>query len=50
MKQLTEAEYNEMRKAQLKLQALMNGGVDNWHWYDDAMEEYENLLAAEGLE
>ena len=29
-----------------KLQALENGGVDNWDWYGDAMEEAENMLAA----
>lgn len=25
-----------------KLNALENAGVDNWEWYDDAMEELHN--------
>ena len=31
-------EYNELYRQAQKLQALENHGVDNWEWYDDAME------------
>lgn len=26
--------------ASMKLQALENGGVDNWEWYNDSLENY----------
>lgn len=34
------AEYKDLKQAALKLQCLKNAGVDNWDWYDDAMEEF----------
>ena len=38
---LTVAEHNELLYAQAKLNALEASGVDNWEWYDDAMEKLE---------
>ncbi len=29
----------ELERAQAKLQALENGGVDNWEWYHDALKD-----------
>lgn len=36
----------ELERAEAKLQALESGGVDNWDFYDDALEGYyaENEL------
>lgn len=34
---LTDEELETLLKDQEKLYALMNFGVDNWDWYDDAM-------------
>jgi hypothetical protein len=31
-------EYDELKSAQAKLQALEGAGVDNWNGYDDAMQ------------
>lgn len=36
---LTQERYDELIKADRKLRALENGGVDNWEWYDSAMKE-----------
>lgn len=33
--------YEELIRAEKKLIALENAGVDNWEWYDDAMETME---------
>ena len=40
--QITEKEYEILIDSQMKLQALENGGVDNWEWYSDSLEEYNN--------
>lgn len=31
--------YAELLKAEKTLTALRNHGVDNWEWYDDAMND-----------
>lgn len=41
MIQLTEAEYKKLKDAERKLRALEANGVDNWEWYDYAMESME---------
>lgn len=46
---ITQEEYDDLIRSQMKLQALENAGVDNWDWYGDAMEEYENMLEDSGL-
>ena len=35
----------ELLKAELELQALHDGGVDNWDWYDDSMPDEADLDA-----
>lgn len=40
--EIDQARYDELIKAEKKLRALEGHGVDNWEWYDDAMEELEN--------
>lgn len=32
------SELESLEESQRKLTALERGGVDNWEWYDDAME------------
>ncbi len=32
-----KAEYVELRKAQVKLNMLEAGGVDNWDWFGDSL-------------
>lgn len=41
--EITVAELQELRDAQLKLDALEGAGVDNWEGYDDAMDLLEDL-------
>jgi hypothetical protein len=33
-------EYNRLVNAEKKLNCLESAGVDNWDWYDDAMESF----------
>lgn len=33
-------EYEELMRDQYMLNCLHNGGVDNWDWYDDAMNDF----------
>ena len=33
-----KSEYDELISDQKLLHALQRGGVDNWEWYDDALE------------
>lgn len=37
---ITKKEYERLLDAKLQLTCLEAGGVDNWDWYDDAMESY----------
>lgn len=37
---ITKSEYKELTRARQKLSALMAGGVDNWEWYGEALEEF----------
>lgn len=37
---IDEKRLEELLKAEAKLQALENAGVDNWEWYSEAMVEY----------
>lgn len=34
---ITKDEYFRLRKAELKLTLLENGGVDNWEWYGESL-------------
>ena len=44
---LTPARIKELERAEAKLQALENGGVDNWEWYSDSLEEYNKTIQIE---
>jgi len=44
---ISKKEYDRLRKAELKLEALEENGVDNWTWYDDAMATYQAKLESE---
>jgi hypothetical protein len=37
---ILKAEYNRLVDRDFKLTCLENGGVDNWEWYDEALEDY----------
>lgn len=37
---LTPAQYKELDKRDRKLRALEAGGVDNWEWYSDSLEDH----------
>lgn len=38
---ISEKELTSLIKDSWKLNALENGGVDNWEWYGDALEDYD---------
>ena len=38
---ITKKEYQKLLDDQLFLEALRQGGVDDWEWYDEAGELYE---------
>ena len=40
MIEITQSEYEYLVDRDNKLTALENGGVDNWEWYGDSLEEY----------
>lgn len=40
-------EYEEMYDDGLFLNCLRNNGVDNWEWYDEAVEEYQQSKGEE---
>lgn len=37
-----ENELKELLHDSLKLMALENGGVDNWEWYGDSLNDFLN--------
>ena len=37
-----EVRLRELLKAELRLIALENGGVDNWTWHDDSCRDFLN--------
>lgn len=44
---ISKKKYLQLLKDQKKLNALMAAGVDNWEYYDDAMEAYRAELGDE---
>lgn len=42
LNRLAESVSDEVEQRLAKLQALENSGVDNWEYYDDAMESLED--------
>ncbi len=45
---ITKKEYDSLQDDALFLNCLQNAGVDNWCWYDTAVEEYRASKADEG--
>jgi len=45
---ITEEEYYQLIEDSIILNALRNTGVDNWEWYDEAMEDAYTTI--EGIE
>lgn len=41
---IPKTEYEEMKKAIMKLDCLEAAGVDNWEWYGDAMAKYREEI------
>lgn len=39
-KTITKKEYEELVERSEKLEALEQGGVDNWTWYEDSLRQY----------
>jgi hypothetical protein len=39
---ITRAQMLNFLAAEMKLEALENGGVDNWEHYGDAISDYQN--------
>lgn len=37
---ITAKEYAELKDAAFKLSCLEAGGVDNWEWYNESLEDY----------
>jgi len=40
MANISKQKLAELLRAKEKLNALENGGVDNWEWYDKSLEEW----------
>ena len=39
---IEENELISLLQDKLTLEALENGGVDNWHWYGESLHEHED--------
>jgi len=50
MKTISMDEYKSLKRNSILLEELHNAGVDNWHGYSDAFQEYDKRLQEEGLE
>lgn len=44
---ITKERLAQLEDAEAKLRALENGGVDNWQWYDQALEGYQKAKKTE---
>lgn len=44
---ISKKEYEELLDDSLFLNCLRNNGVDNWDWYDEAVEEYQQIKGEE---
>ena len=41
---ITREEYHGLKNNSLLLSILQDYGVDNWEWYDDALDEYKKYI------
>lgn len=37
---ITKKQYDRLLKRDFKLECLEAGGVDNWEWYSESLEDY----------
>lgn len=44
---IKKEEYDRLLDRELKLEALEQGGIDNWVGYEDAMEAYHEITEEE---
>lgn len=44
---ISEEEYKTLLNDSIFLNCLQMMGVDNWAWYDDAIEQYQKILQQE---
>ena len=44
---ISESELMELLEGNLRLLALENGGVENWDWYGDSLNDFQDRLAKE---
>lgn len=40
---IDESTLKSFIKAKFMLQALQDAGVDNWHWYDEASDNFPSI-------
>lgn len=45
---ISEEEYEALLNDSILLNCLQMMGVDNWAWYDEAIEQYNEILEQEG--
>ena len=45
--QVSESELVELIHDSMKLCALENGGIDNWMWYGDSIQDFEKANGGE---
>ena len=46
---ISEEELKELFVTQIKYNALVQGGVDNWDWYSESIQNFAEDLNKEGL-
>ena len=44
---ISKEEYDALLRDSILLNCLQMMGVDNWMWYDDAIEQYQEILQQE---
>jgi hypothetical protein len=44
---ISKEEYEKLLDDSAKLNSLINGGVDNWEWYWEALAEYRQWKGEE---
>lgn len=47
---ITQERYMQLMKAELMLQCLESGGVDDWQWHDEAVIDYYKQAVEKGWE
>ena len=50
MIKISKEEYNDLLRQSMQLGALEETGVDNWPYFDDAMERYREECKEKGME